>query len=200
MVSSAPVLHTRARILEAARALAEDRGTNFRLEDVAQAARVSRQAVYLHFGSRSGLLLALVEHVDKSEGLPRYSQRVRSAPTGVDELLAFIDLIAEYTPRIYLIAKVLDEARRTDPAARAADENRMLLRREGCTRHIRRLHDEGRLAAGWTVQGAAETLWALTNVSTWEDLVLDRGWSRQAYARRLKRLCLATFVRPPAAG
>ena len=56
-------------MLEAARALLEERSAQaVKLEDVASRAGVSRQSVYLHFGSRAGLLLALVAHVEASRG------------------------------------------------------------------------------------------------------------------------------------
>ena len=56
---------TRERILTATRRLLEGGRVNVGLEDVAKRAGVSRQAVYLIFGSRAQLLLALVDAMDR---------------------------------------------------------------------------------------------------------------------------------------
>ena len=56
---------TRERILKETWHLMEKRrGQGVRIEDVAQAAGVSRQAVYLHFGSRAELLIATTHYLD----------------------------------------------------------------------------------------------------------------------------------------
>ena len=57
MSSHAP--DTRTKILQATRQLMEERrGLGVRMSDIAKAAGVSRQAVYLHFDSRIELLSA----------------------------------------------------------------------------------------------------------------------------------------------
>jgi len=56
---------TRRRICEAAlRLIVKRRGAAVTLAEVARAARVSRQALYLHFADRAELLLALVRYAD----------------------------------------------------------------------------------------------------------------------------------------
>ncbi|MCA9734998.1 helix-turn-helix transcriptional regulator, partial [candidate division KSB1 bacterium] len=61
---------TRTRILEVTWHLMEQqRGQGVRLADVAAAAGVSRQAVYLHFGSRTELMIATTAYVDEVKGL-----------------------------------------------------------------------------------------------------------------------------------
>src|SRR3954470_2872435 len=97
---------THTAILHAARQLFEERGAQaVKLEDVARRAGVSRQAVYLHFGSRAGLLLALVGHVDETGPLRQLATRVTDAATGGEALDALIELQADYWPVIYRIAR-----------------------------------------------------------------------------------------------
>jgi AcrR family transcriptional regulator len=43
---------------------------------IAKAARLSRQAVYLHFADRAELMAALARHVHESLGLPAAIQRM----------------------------------------------------------------------------------------------------------------------------
>ncbi|MDH3426552.1 MAG: TetR/AcrR family transcriptional regulator, partial [Acidimicrobiia bacterium] len=50
---------TRARILDATWELVAEQGAGLKLSEVASRASVSRQAIYLHFGDRPGLLVAL---------------------------------------------------------------------------------------------------------------------------------------------
>jgi AcrR family transcriptional regulator len=118
---------TRERILSAARGLLEDGQLDAGLERVAKAAGVSRQAIYLHFGSRPALLLALVEFVDRSEGLSELSAQVRVAPTGVEALDRLVRMNATYEPRIRAVALAHDIARRSDPDLEAAWQDRMEL-------------------------------------------------------------------------
>jgi AcrR family transcriptional regulator len=189
-------VRTRTAILDAARRLLEERGGagDIRLEDIAAAAGVSRQAVYLHFGSRSGLLLALVAYVDEVEELGELARPVREAASGVEELEAFVGLQAEYTPRIYAAARAVDELRRRDEAMAAAWNDRMARRREACARIVARLAQEGSLALGWTTSEAADALFALTSIRTWEDLVVDRRLSKRCYTELVTRLAVRALV------
>jgi hypothetical protein len=54
---------------------------------------------------------------------------------------------------------------------------------DGATRELTRC--AGELDPGWTVAGAGDLLWALTSIRTWEDLVIDSGWSRDWYVQSL---------------
>ncbi|MFN2487225.1 MAG: TetR/AcrR family transcriptional regulator, partial [Acidimicrobiia bacterium] len=67
---------TRRRILQATWKLIEELGPSIRLIDAADRAGVSRQAVYLHFGDRAGLLLALVQHIPETLGFQELLARV----------------------------------------------------------------------------------------------------------------------------
>jgi AcrR family transcriptional regulator len=56
---------TRTNLLETAWRLIEKRGVaNVTLRNIADTANVSRQTVYLHFGNRAGLLIAMTRHRD----------------------------------------------------------------------------------------------------------------------------------------
>ena len=71
---------TRARILDVTQQLIAARGSNLTLSEVADAAAVSRQALYLHFGDRTGLLVALVNHMDSTLELgPALDHDIRPA-------------------------------------------------------------------------------------------------------------------------
>jgi AcrR family transcriptional regulator len=173
---------TRTRILEAARELLESHAwPTVGLEGVARAAGVSRQAIYLHFGSRAALLLALVDHVDRTEGLTALVARVHDAPTGTEALQRLVHLNAVYEPRIRAVATAHDAARRIDDDLEAAWQNRMRRRRDLCRHVIARLDDDGALSQRLERTVATDLLWALLGSRVHEDLVGSRRWSRRRY-------------------
>lgn len=178
---------TRRRILEATRSVIETESASAPVERVAEAAGVSRRAVYLHFASRTELLLALVAHVDETGELPERAARVWAAGSGVAALEEFVRLNARYNAEIAGVARALDESRRSDPAARAAWDDRMSGRRRACRRLVRWLERDGVLDEVWSVPSAADLVWALTNVPCWHDLVVARGWSNQRFERSVTR-------------
>src|SRR5919106_2564432 len=124
--TSTRTARTRAQILEAARQQLEEHGYHaVGLESVAAAAEVSRQSIYIHFRSKAELLLALVAHVDAQAGLPDLASAVDDAPSAVEALHRFVDLVARLTPRVYKTAAVLDSARRVSPEAQTAWTDRV---------------------------------------------------------------------------
>lgn len=188
---------TRARILEAARRLLVARGYHgVGMEEIATAAGVSRQAVYLHFGSKAELMLAMVEHIDLTEGLYEVLEPFRAARTPLEALDAAVGVEATYEPRIYDIASVLYRARQSDPAAETAWQDRMVRRRSGWRELMEWLQRDGLLAEGWTVDDAADFVWALLSVHVYEYLVVERGWSTEQFADHLRSVLRRTLLRP----
>jgi AcrR family transcriptional regulator len=194
---------TRRRILEAARALLEDLAADLTMTAVAKRADVSRQAVYLHFGDRQGLLLSLVEYVDASYGLDGLIAHVHMAETGAEALVRLVQVLDEAAPLIDAVAKMLESAQHRDPAMRAAWRSRMA-GRQALARHVmERLAAEGRLTAGWTVDSASELCYVVTLPVAWRELTDELTWSRPEYVDAVIQLLSNTFLRshpaPPAA-
>ena len=169
--------------------------TSIGLEQVAKRAGVSRQAIYLHFGSRGALLLALAKHVDESEGLSELTRRVREAETAREALDRLAWLNAEYEPRIRAVARAHDLARRGDPELEAAWQDRMRARRALYAQVVKRLADEGELAHRLTANEAVDLVWALLSSGVHEDLVVDLGWSRRRYEQRIRSLLRVAITR-----
>lgn len=189
---------TREQILSAARKLLEERGYfGVGLEDIAKAAGVSRQAVYLHFESKAGLLLALVDWVDRLEELGPRIRWIQETRDPVEALERAIDVSIGYAPKIHRIALVLDSARRTDEAAALAWDDRMAQRRRTMGGMIGALARAELLADGWTVETALDWLFTLTSVQTYETLTTACGWSTDEAIRHLKRVAVETLVRRP---
>lgn len=186
---SSPANSTRERILEAALDhVQKTDDLSFRMQDIAEIAGLSRQAIYLHFDGRPDLLVQMVQYLDQKEGLARRASRVWEAESPVEALHEFVDLQAEYNPRIYRGARLLMKGRYRDEALQAAWEDRMESRRRACRRLVRWLKDEGQLAPDWDLEGAVDLLWAATSIQVWESLVHGRGYSPEKYVAHTSRL------------
>jgi AcrR family transcriptional regulator len=189
-------IDTRERILLATWKLMEQsQGQGVRLEDVARAARVSRQAVYLHFHSRSDLLIATVRYLDERLDLPRRIQQVREAPNGMLGIDACVAFWAAYIPEIYGLAKALLVALETDDAAAAAWADRMQALYEGCKYVVQIVANQGMLEPPWTIEAAADFFWASLSIPTWEHLTIERGWSQDQYRERMQWVIKRALMR-----
>jgi AcrR family transcriptional regulator len=189
---------TRTRVLEAAWALLEERGTGIRIADIAAKAGVSRQAVYLHFGDRTSLFVALGEHIDISFGRDRLRADVFGAPTGVESLRRWVQTMSWYTAKIDSVSRILELATESDEALAAAWKDRMTGRRG----HVRRIADriaaEGQLADGWTAESAADLIFTVTLPGPWRVLTSVAGWSEEQYAREITKLLERSLLPPEA--
>ena len=192
---------TRTRILESALKLLTERGYHgVGMEEVARAAGVSRQAVYLHFKSKSDLLVAMARYIDEVIGVPELLKPVREAKTALEAMQAGIRAYATIEPQIYDAATVVYAARRSDEAAEAAWQDRMSFRREGIRHGMEMLEQEGLLTKGWTVDEAADFAFALLSLHTYENLVVERGWSIDQFVLRLQAALKSILVTVPDEG
>jgi len=161
---------------------------------VARAARVSRQAIYLHFADRAQLFTAVVRHGDEQRGIPAAVQRVMDAPSGVDAIRTIVALQASLNPDIWPIARALEAVRRVDAAAERSWQDRLEHRLNGCRAIVARLAQEGTLRPGMPQGVAADLLCTLTSLRMWEDLVLERGWTAKQYEACISQLAVAAVT------
>ncbi len=186
---------TKTKILEAARRLLLQRGFHgAAMAEIAREAGVSRQAVYLHFRSKPELLVAVAEFADQEAGVPEILSRLSQAKTPDEIVNSGVTAYAEIQPRIYDIATVVYAARRSDPAAETAWQNRMAFRLAGIKFDMERLQGMGALAEGWTADAAAEFTWALLSLHTYEYLVIERSWSIERFVEHLQETLRRTLL------
>lgn len=185
---------TRRRILEATWELIEERGASVRLVDAADRADVSRQAVYLHFGDRAGLLLALVEYMPQTLGFQELLAHVFDAATGAEMLQRAVELHSTYSAKIDSVARVLEAAQYRDKALGAAWRDRMDRSRAVHRAIIQRIADEGQLVDGWTVDAAADLFYTITMQGPWRELTRELGWTPEQYAENMSRLLRRSLV------
>src|SRR5918998_6038944 len=164
------------------------------MRDIADAAGVSRQAVYDHFGSRAKLLVETTHYVDEVTGLEERRRRFREATGGVERLDAYVEFWGDYIPEVYGMARALLSARETDEAAAAAWEDRMGAVRESCRLTIEALDRDGMLASGWSRDEAVDLMWTMLSVRNWEQLTIECGWSTSRYVARMQEVLKRALV------
>jgi AcrR family transcriptional regulator len=176
--------------LASTRRLIAERGAAVSMSDVARDVGVSRQAVYLHFGSRANLFVAVVREMDREADIQARCEAALRAEGPTEALRAFITTWLGYAAVIQPVASMLLAARHHDADAMRAWEDRMDELRGGFLVASRRLDDAGLLRTGLHPVAASELAWALASVAVWEQLRLERGWS----ASETERLLTETIV------
>src|ERR1700736_3045516 len=144
------------RILEAALALITKRGgADVTMAQIARSARMSRQAVYLHFADRGELFVAMVRYTDEKRGLEAEIQKITEAPSGVEAMRRMVSLQARTNHEIWAPARTLEAARRTDAAVERSWQDRLQHRLTGCRDIIRRVEEDGDLVPGVSLETGA---------------------------------------------
>tara|TARA_R110002124_G_scaffold62740_6_gene171369 strand:+ start:4081 stop:4674 length:594 start_codon:yes stop_codon:yes gene_type:complete len=186
---------TRTRILKACWTLLEQGpDAPARMSDIARAAGVSRQAVYLHFPNRTELLIATTRFVDEASGIGERLATSRATTGGPARLDAYIEAWANYIPVIHGVGSALMAMAANDEAARAAWDDRMAAMRHGCDAAVQAIVRDGALCPGLDPVRATDLVWTLLSVRNWEHLVIDCGWPQGDYVSETKRLARAAVV------
>lgn len=153
---------TRERILVAARRLLRTR-QRLTLEAVAAAAGVSRPTMYEHFGSRRGLVAAVIEDSQQRGGL---ADAIAAAemPDPVEALNEWLAGVIRFWAKEYrVLAPGYFEAER-DPELRSLITGPKHPRRMRAARLVARLRASGMLGRGWADDEASLLLWSLTGL------------------------------------
>lgn len=161
---------------------------------VAEQAGVTRRAVYLHFSSRSDLVAALFDHVAQTQGLAESLKPVWDAPDAAIALDEWAGHLARYHPGLIAVDRAITHVDRRDPDVAAHRRRVSAAQRAGCARLASRLAEEGRLSQRWSVETAADMLFALISTDMIERLIVDCQWSQAELADRLATLFRLTFV------
>ena len=189
-------ISTSDRILETTVLLLEQQqGRGVRMSDIARQSGVSRQAVYIHFASRTELLCAATRFLDARLDLDERLKPSRTATSGILRLEQYIVFWGHYIPEIYGVAKALMLAEGADEAAAVAWTDRCQAMREGCRAAILALSRDNQLAADWSVDTATDALWTQLLIPNWESLTQCCGWSTEQYIERMTAIAKTSFVR-----
>ncbi|HEV7735687.1 MAG TPA: TetR/AcrR family transcriptional regulator [Candidatus Binatia bacterium] len=187
-------IRTRADILDVAWRVIAERGAHVSMSEIADAVGLTRQAIYVHFRSRGGLLVALVRRADERADIHTQFRDALATADPRQRLDAFLRVWLDFVPTIHPVATSLMRARRDDPDAAQAWADRMDALHHGFALLAKSLRRDGALAPQWTAPAAADFLWAGSSVQVWELLAVARGWGAAKTARTLRQTLTAAVL------
>lgn len=178
---------TRQSVIAAARRLLEERGpANVTIDEIAIAAGVASATVYATFGSKGGILLAILDELTTGAGMKELAAQLAEASGDPGQQLA------QY---VRFDRRLFDAGRQIIGVAlglRAADPDVEAWFSEG---ERRRRANQAALVYSWSRLGvlrpglgerrAADILWALTGPAVHRLFVEESGWGSVAYERWL---------------
>lgn len=180
---------TRNRILKATWELLElNLGSGVRMSDIANQAGISRQAVYLHFKTRSELLIATTRYIDEVKDVETRFATYCDVNNAIEGLNAYICAWGNYIPEIYGVAKALMAMKDSDDAASSAWNDRMQAVRDGCKISVIALADDDLLSNDFSIEQATDIIWTMMSVRSWEQLTIECGWPQKKYIKTMIQL------------
>lgn len=173
---------TRHRMLEAARGLFVQLGyAGTTLDAIAQAADVSPKTVAAVFGSKRGILTALVHPNAFGARYQELIDRLRATP----EPGRRVEVMAQLTRQVYeTLTPEFELLRGASAVAVELAEIGLQVetrRRQYQTRFVAYLNEQGALRRGLSLEEATDELWTLTSYDLYRLLVRECGWPAQHY-------------------
>jgi len=177
---------TKGVILKAARSVFSESGyAAATIEAVALAARVSVPTIYAVFGSKPGLLSALVADAGSDSRIRRLAGRAMSEREPRRRLAAVAKVVRTIMQEEASLLKFLREAGTGRPELEAARRQVHIQQRNALTGALRLLTETGSLRAGITFEEAVATLCDLASPESYSLLVDEFGWSAARWERWL---------------
>jgi AcrR family transcriptional regulator len=170
-----------------------------RMTDVADAAGVAVQTVYFTFHTKAELLQACFDRAVLGEDDPRpppqqpWYAEMLAAPTGAEALRHFAGGNGSIAARVARLAGVVASAKH-EPEAVAVHERSETLRRDGYQDVVEQLAARFGLRAGVDVDAATDILLTLGGHAVYASLVVDYGWSQEAYVDWLSEVLAGTLL------
>ena len=194
---AAAVADTRARIVEAARAVfAEDGFHRAPVGEVARRADVSRATVYYQFGSKLGLVEAVLDDIERQGGQDRVVAAA-TIPDAVEATRRAFEEGSRYWAAEHVLVRKLIGLAAADPDTRQLvqerDRNRLAL----VTQLAKRLAEQRRLRPGCSVEEAVQTLWLLSSFEAFDQLFTNQQCGADAIAALLIEIVDRSLIRSP---
>lgn len=179
------VEETRRRIVESARTLFGGEGFHaVGLEELAAHAGVGRKTIYFQFGSKLGLLEALVRDASSRAGVSEFVASALSDDSVDRGLKRFVRGSCSVWENDSALCRALITLAASDADARDLLDRLGADRLSDLRRLAARARRLGRLGRGWTPTRAADALWLVTSFETY-DLLHRAGKSAREAAELL---------------
>ena len=181
-VRQAQASETRSRIVEAARRLfVRDGFSATTVDAIAREAGVAVPTVYATFGSKAGILIALLNRLEAGAQMESTIAELRASRSPAEQAA----LVARFNRMLYgggqEVIMLAVASAGSDPEVGAWAEEGDRRRREGQAPLVAAWAAAGKLRAGLDAQRAADILWTLSAPEVYRLLVVRSGWSPDAY-------------------
>jgi AcrR family transcriptional regulator len=192
---------TRARILEAAQRLLAERGyATSTMDAVASEAGVAVDTVYSNFGSKRGLLSALMDLRVGGDDQPvelldrAGPQAVRREPNQKRQIALFAEDVSAISERARPVDDIIRGAAAVDAEIAAYRARMQETRFENMRRFVSWVAANGPLRAGVSESDAAAIVWSLTSPEMHRLLRVVRGWTPERYREWLAQTLTRTLL------
>ena len=178
---------TKAEIVAAARELFLSRGyVRTSLTAVAELAGVAVQTIYNSVGNKAALLAAVLDQATAGPGAPRtvteFMQERADATGGIAGLSGLLaDWIAEVNERSIEVLTLINQTAAVYPEVAALERERGERRLAGYGKAAAVALGRGGLMGGQSKEQAAAAIWSLGHPQVFRSLVVEGGWSTDAY-------------------
>lgn len=179
---------TRTRIRRSARELFASQGfADTTVRAIADGAGVAPQTVYAVFGSKSGIVAAMLEDLEHSAGMDEWVARIRAEDDPRTQLALFIEWIRTLFEHGAPIWRTTLAARNDPDVANIAEQGDA--NRHRAAQELAHLwHGKGALRPELEPEDAADRLWLLTSVEQFLFAIDTVGWSPDQYQQWLAAL------------
>ena len=185
---------TRLTIVEATRTLLEATGyPDISLDEIARTAGVSRQTIYVQFGSKSGVLQAVAEQIEHA-ALDQLIPTLLQASSPVEALLMGLERVVSFYEHDAQVLRNLHAQTVYDASYATVWRDKQQEIWHNTRRLVEWLDREGWLAAVWSVKEATDWLWAAISFESYNQLVGERGWTTEQFVRRIMQLVEKTLL------
>ena len=186
---------TQRRILEAARSLFGRQGVDsVTIASIGKKAGVAGSTVYALYGSKDGILRALMEQ-------SLFGSQFQSAQDllrGEDDPVELIAMTPRVSRAVYESEAsnlgLIRHASGFSPALRKMEQEFERIRYEAQEQRVRSLFDAGKARRGLSFDDARRILWMYTSRDVYRMLVHEAGWSPDKYESWLSTTLLEALV------
>ena len=186
---------TKLRIAAAAyELLSKDGFAAMTIDAVARKAGFSAQSVYAIFGSKSGLLEAVIDRARFGESYKLLVEKSHQTEDPVQRLRFAAAIARQIYDAERGVLNLMGGAGVVSPDLATKMKDRELLRRDAQRVVIDTLDESGRLKQGLDKEAASDILWALTGRDLYRMLVQIQGWSADRYQDWLGELLVAELA------
>lgn len=189
-------LQTRLEILEAARQVFSEEGyAGASMNAIAARAGVAVQTVYSSVGTKSHLLVALVDHIRHQARVPEIDRSIAEVSDPIEMFRLGARMPSDVLRVGADVFRLLRDVAPSEPEVAEVWARVQSYVRTGVETGIRRLEALGALREGLTVEKATDVIVATTGVEAALTL-LDLGWDHDDIGDVFERLGVAVILRP----